>query len=139
MRPSNTLWSCALQELFKMITEIDFVIKSWLMFNCASTLFHTCQKNNFVKKTKFIKCVITKCTHYIATMAGNVSNVLFEITLLIIEEYFVKLHVRPSNTLCSFKYQNLLKMMTEIGCVIGILLKAKWYLCDHIISLLSEK
>ncbi len=78
--------------------------------------------------------------HYIATMAGNVRNVLFEITLLIIEEYFVKLdHVRLSNTLCSFKYQNLFKMMTEIGCVIGILLKAKWYLCDHIISLLSEK
>jgi hypothetical protein len=63
--------------------------------------------------------------HYIDTVARNVRNVLFEITLLIIEEYFVKLHVQPSNTLCSFKYQNLFKMMTEIGCAIGILLKAK--------------
>jgi hypothetical protein len=77
-----------------MMLEIAFVIerltkvKSYLIVRVN---YFTIVKNSFVKKIEFLKYVITKCTHYIATMAGNVRNVLFEITLLRFVELFVKL------------------------------------------------
>jgi hypothetical protein len=102
-------------------------VKSYLIVRVN---YFTIVKNSFVKKRKFLKYVITQCTTLLLWqeklgMFGLKSHCQ---ELRNICKVRLRLHVRPSNTLCGCTLEELFKMMTEIGFVIGNVLKVSSYL-----------